>query len=726
MGVLEKIGFGNKGKHRAEVVQGGAAAGPVAATQPKRNKNEMLSSVLGETVFTQNMRDLMALPRFKVVINGLDYYACWMLDVQQIGGLSKKTNRDEAKGQLIEALKSSRIKHILTPALLAAERIVFVGDNDTIEAMGESSILSEAPYTLVFVQESGDIEDFDQEIPVTYDDLYSVGDSDGTIYDILEGISGPWSDGDDYFESMIGFDGFDDDDVEDDFDTAPAVPQKPADAPKVFLDHAGDVPDEFDDEFDDFEPTTPQTPQVPPVTPQVPQVPQVSEPAPAVSAPVETPQVPQQNAPAPAPQTETDVLVGPEFVSRRTEAVFCAHGLNLMLTTERFYDMFGKLRPFALPTDREISDGFMAEHLNHMCEMANAELARMHDSHMYELLRQFNVVGSEFVHKVGDMYDADNGSNPLGVAVNNIAAKRDEAMENLEGFQDEYYEKIDKEFEEKVKAYGEDARRRAEADYRNRHEKAYEARKKRFMEEERDKIEHRYSDQAHELSQKARRMADTRLEKLIEELLKRLSHTWDVLRREEEEAFNRFKSEVDAFIAQHAQDDIEYANVIRREQELQSKVMDMQAEADRLLAEKQRDCDERIARLQSEMDDQKNYFTRQRQELEDKAQADMAAADRRNAELESQVSELLDRVDRVRRETAQEYEHRLNMSADARQAAEDRCASMDMQRKHTNVIGVALAVAIGVACGCLGLVIGIASGIGAAPAAATAMVMLGL
>ena len=124
------------------------------------------------------------------------------------------------------------------------------------------------------------------------------------------------------------------------------------------------------------------------------------------------------------------------------------------------------------------------------------------------------------------------------------------------------------------------------------------------------------------------------------------------------------------------------------------------------------------------MDDQKRYFERQREDMQTKNDADMRAAERRNADLESQVSDLLDRVDRVRRETAQEYEHRLNMSADARQAAEDRCASMDMQRKHTNVIGVALAVAIGVACGCLGLVVGIASGIGSAPAATALLLMV--
>lgn len=725
MGVFDKIGFGNKKKQAlaaggdSPVIPAGGA--PAVFAVPKRNKNELLSSVLGETVFAQNMRDLMGLPNFKVTINGLDYYACWMLDVQTIGGLSKKTNRDEAKGQLIEALKASRIKHILTPALLAAERIVFVGDNDTIEAMGESSILAEATYTLVFVQENGDIEDFDQEIVVSYDDLYNVSDSDGTIYDILESVHGPWSEDD--IEDMIGFGGFDEDDIEDDFNASSVLAVKPASA-SVFLDHEGDMPDEFDDEFDNFEPSVPQIPQVPPVVPSVEPEPafSVSQSVPVAEAPAAAPAA--QTAPVQQSHIETDVIVGPEFVSRRTEAVFCAHGLNLALSTDRFHDMFGKLRPLSLPTDRDISDGFMAEHLNHMCEMANAELTRMHDAHMYELLRQFNVVGSEFVHKVGDMYDADNINNPLGVAVSNIEKARATELEVVEKSEAEFNAEIDAEFEEKVKAYGEDARRRAEADYRTRHEKANEARKKRFMEEERDKIEHKYSDKTHELSQKALRMADTRLEKLIEELLKRLGHTWDVLRREEEETFNHFKHEVDQFIAQHAKDDIEYANVIRREQELQTKVMDMQAETDRLLMEKQRDCDERIARLQTEMDDQKRYFERQREDMQTKNDADMRAAERRNADLESQVSDLLDRVDRVRRETAQEYEHRLNMSADARQAAEDRCASMDMQRKHTNVIGVALAVAIGVACGCLGLVVGIASGIGSAPAAPALLLMV--
>lgn len=716
MGIFEKLGFKQAKPSMVEEVYG-ADEVQSAPKQSKRSKNDTLSSVLGETVFMQNMTDLRELPQFKTNINGQDYYACWMLDVATIGGLSKRTNRDEAKGQLIESLKSARIKHILTPALLEAECIVFVGDADSVEAMEESSILADAEYTMVFVQASGDIEDFDANVTVSLSDLQGVSSGSIGLDDLLQDVNGPWSDNMFDVNDMI----YIDDMSEDDF-------QSPElNVPEVFV-TAEDVADggEYSDE--EFAAAMAAYGQVPASgdTQEIPFTPAVSNdtiPAevPAsteqnVSAPVEVPSepvateqpAPESVEPEPAPVlTQQEVLVGRELVERRVQTQFNAHGLELVLSTDRFEDSFGSIRPLALPTNRTPKeDGFLAEHLNVMCENANTELERLHTAHMFELLTKFNVVGGEIISALSTKMNLDSPETVHGKRFAELDKFRDAAERAGMIQQRDALAVLDAQFEEKVKSAGEAARVRAEEEYRTRYGKTHEADKRRAAQDVSDRIEQDYRQRKSELVQLTQRSAETQLEAGIESLMKILIETYRPMRQREEQAYMEFQDKIDKYARENADNEIDYGHTVKREQQLQVKLSEMQESVQIALDEKTRECDQRVETLRNQMKDAEELYESQKAERERTYEHNMNLLQEQNEKLESHVDELVNQIEQVRKDTKAEYEHRLAVAADDRRAANERFNVQAEQHKRVGLIGVALAIMAIVAAGCVGVIVG--------------------
>ena len=117
------------------------------AVNVKKNRKDTMASVLRESVLEVSLEELRNNKLFITERNGQKLYVGIRFKVADIGGLSKRTNKDEAKGSMVESINNGRIKVLITSDMMANEEVIIIPDVYTCDAMDEYSILTEAPYT---------------------------------------------------------------------------------------------------------------------------------------------------------------------------------------------------------------------------------------------------------------------------------------------------------------------------------------------------------------------------------------------------------------------------------------------------------------------------------------------------------------------------------------------------------------------------------------------------
>ena len=175
---------------------------PVGVPRPNQNNRVALfhESVI-ETIVEEweNCKQMCCdlIPDFR--------YAGLFLDTtdKSVGGFSYKDRKDEAKGTIIECINSGRITTVVTPGLQQKHILVFLPNASTLSAMDEFQLLTEAPYTICFMDNEGNVQLTD--IGISYVEVANMISSEVSIRDAL--ILGLSSSG----EVDTGMASFDDD-----------------------------------------------------------------------------------------------------------------------------------------------------------------------------------------------------------------------------------------------------------------------------------------------------------------------------------------------------------------------------------------------------------------------------------------------------------------------------------------------------------------------------------
>ncbi|WP_431872669.1 hypothetical protein [Nocardiopsis eucommiae] len=156
-----------------------AAAAPGADGKKRRKRRkpeEMLASVVRESAVNAAVDLLRQNERFS--LPGNNSWVALALPVAEIGGLSKKQQRDEAKGSLIELINHDLIQAITTRALLDEEILGIIPTPQTLERMEEYSLLTNATYFWMVLSPSQDGTELTvnpvKDKPATYADAVAV------------------------------------------------------------------------------------------------------------------------------------------------------------------------------------------------------------------------------------------------------------------------------------------------------------------------------------------------------------------------------------------------------------------------------------------------------------------------------------------------------------------------------------------------------------------------
>ncbi|WP_030559191.1 coiled-coil domain-containing protein [Streptomyces aureocirculatus] len=134
--------------------------GTAAVSQKKERKkkpDELLASVVRETAIPAAVELLRSNTQF-VFPSG----TAWMMLVLaagEIGGLSRRHGRNEAKGSIIELISSDQIRTVATAEMIEEEVFGIIPTDETLARMEEYSLLTGATYAwaVVWQKSSGDL-----------------------------------------------------------------------------------------------------------------------------------------------------------------------------------------------------------------------------------------------------------------------------------------------------------------------------------------------------------------------------------------------------------------------------------------------------------------------------------------------------------------------------------------------------------------------------------------
>ncbi|GHB82290.1 hypothetical protein GCM10010306_091080 [Streptomyces umbrinus] len=123
----------------------------------KKKPDELLASVVRETAIPAAVELLRSNTRF--VFPSGTAWVMLALAADEIGGLSKRHGRDEAKGSIIELISSDQIRTVATAEMLEAEVFGIIPTDETLARMEEYSLLTGAIYAwaVVWQKPSGDL-----------------------------------------------------------------------------------------------------------------------------------------------------------------------------------------------------------------------------------------------------------------------------------------------------------------------------------------------------------------------------------------------------------------------------------------------------------------------------------------------------------------------------------------------------------------------------------------
>ncbi|MFG3403790.1 hypothetical protein [Streptomyces sp. NPDC048142] len=123
----------------------------------KKKPDELLASVVRETAIPAAVELLRSNTPF--VFPSGTAWVMLVLAADEIGGLSKRHGRDEAKGSIIELISSDQIRTVATAEMIEEEVFGIIPTDETLARMEEYSLLTGATYAwaVVWQKPSGDL-----------------------------------------------------------------------------------------------------------------------------------------------------------------------------------------------------------------------------------------------------------------------------------------------------------------------------------------------------------------------------------------------------------------------------------------------------------------------------------------------------------------------------------------------------------------------------------------
>lgn len=642
-----------------------------AGSKAKKPK-EMVSSVIDESVLEQVLEEMKANTQFISSYEGEPAYVGMLLKTDDIGGLNLKTNKDEAKGSIVECIKNGRIKVYASEELLNNEQFVIIPDAMTLDAMSEFSIL-DIEYELVKVTEDGEV--YPTGIVAGIDQMIEIVNDESMTID-----------------SVIG----DDDDEETEEEAVPADY-----AEEVDTSQAEELPEDEDETpfGDSIETSDYEEPSV--LDEGVPDDEELSQYEDSQSDEgyeEAAPEQPQEDA---TPQIDYTRDEFDEAITRR----FYSDDLGLEVTTEAFDQQFLHNNLF-VPFAENRPDGWLNNYLNDMSRQYNQELYQLHQQNLAELRDEFFTMVSLGAQQIVADCDYSTEATTFG----QHASYAEQAKHDAEMACDEEIAKrkdaINEEWERKLNEVGEAAAAQARQQYKDRYARQHEDDLFRVQSSVMDEIEQGYNAEMRKIHDERKALAQKKMDAFIHEALQQAAlHRKDML-AVENTRYHEMQAELQKFMDENRKDEIARSEVLARELAQSKKVDEVLAESTQKLNNLAADYDVKRLALLQEIDVAEK---RHKSELAtQKAAHESAMVDLKehNRSLQSRVDQLVSDISNLDDRKSREVEKQIAELKSENQAWSAKCDNIMEMHKRGNVIGIFLAAIAVIAAIAIGFIAG--------------------
>lgn len=695
-----------KGVAAGESVGDPSEAMAEAAPVPKRpkKKNERMSSVLRESVVEAVLDDVFQNEIFVMDTPKGKTGVCMLLAVDDIGGLSRKDNKDEAKGSIIEGMNSGMIKNMITPALMEDEKVVIIPDAPTLLAMDEFSILTSAPYEVVYVYKDGGIEL--TGVKTTHKQATDVMNG---LYTLSEFVSG----------GSLSFT----EEVTEEFipEAEEEIPDLPDDLPPEDEDNEVDDMPEYIDSSREEERDLDDAPVFDDDTENVSEDDgsrfvafdeETSEASDddagyaASSIPFEAED--EDNGDDVEEDAEEEVEDEPateEEVIQTVRRTFYSDDLDLEISTEAYDQQFMQHNQY-MPLE-EMGDGsWLGNYYDQMVKRANHEMERQHRQNLLRLRERYLAIMTQRCEAIQREYDFDNTASAFGRTKAELDAWRVKTIDDIKPAVAKERERLEISFREKVEAAGEEAAARAKAEYRERHGRQHDDEMYRVEASLRDNIEHHYQMSMTELRRTRREKAHQQLDWSVSGALDVISAEYEKLLKGEQDLYDRKQRELIDFVEANKQDEIARIKVLADDLARSNKIETLTAEYKEQTAAMKAAFDAQITALNAEKERIMAEASKERaKQSEDHAVA-IEAEKQAEAILQQRIDDLMAEYRRLEEETEKKYQIRMDELRSQRDMSNERCEQIERSHKRSNLIGSFCVIAIAIAMVAIGFIIG--------------------
>lgn len=696
----------------------------VGAGSMRKKKNAM-AQIFNESVFEQVLDDMRANECcITTDDNGNEAYIALALDVTQsgIGGFDKKSRRDEAKGSIIECIKSGRIKTCITEELLDENLLVILPDAMTLTAMNEFALLTDADYEICIVKASGDIDllgtivhyrtvadivSNDGMLESLRDDLdktddFDYGSDDGDVIDDDDDMDDtPVDDLDDLpvDDTPMGSGGFADNGLSDDeLDEAEADdPLESAEA-----EYDDDIDDDVDLGVDDVD-----------VDFNVDGMDMNTD----VDATGFQPGAGYDEVLAEADEssgydeTAPDFQVPEEWTAEAVTRRFANDELGLVIDTTPFdAEFLSKLnldyRPFDVSRPETGDDSWMNKQLNEMCRNFNATLHQMHRTNLFNMRTNYFQLISKQYDRIQSDLDIHDESTQVGQLYAALQDEREAAMDDVPKIVAERKAELDRKWMDKLKEVGLAAAYAAQSQYTERYGTQHEDQIATLEDSVRASIAADFQEAEQELRDQRRAEAASVMDMSISETLDEIASMYVGCKEAEEIAYQQMCDDL-----KHFQDDYRQ-DAIARTRALQEQ-LNQSNEADRVRASFTHKTNDMIAQHNQAVQELRDQMISQRNDAEARLKQSEADADRRVARVQDELEvvkktneKLNDQLIHLDEAKGKEYEARLNEKDDEIASWKSRLENTEEIHRFNNRRSTFLIITAVIASVAIGIIVG--------------------
>ena len=689
--------FGKKNKNEDVSAPEVEVSNKASKKAKNRGKNGM-SQVLKESVPATVADELRDNEAFIHHVGGEEKCVGLLLNVADIGGLDKKSRKDEAKGAFIEAINGGNIKTVITADLMANEQLVIIADSTTMSNMLDFGMLESVDYTLVYVDANANTNEItvtpvEPETKLSFADISEhIVEQEETIDDIL-GSDEPEEDENvfsedpeaDFYEED-GDAGKDvipeDDDIDEIEDIDNLDGLEDAETGEVYGDTgaAAAVADEAP--YDDMSGADLYSEGASSGEPD------------AYSVAMDD-----------GPVQEKEDEVPDEWMDAVITRKFYSDDLGLEITTEPFDAQFMQNNPY-VPFDENRPEGWLNDQLNEMSREANLEMARMHKGNLFLMRERYFKLISKHCDRIQKDLDISDERTQYGQILESLRNARENELANVDMRVARKKEDLDASWKRKLQEVGQDAARAAQHQYRERYGKQHDAEIYNLEDDVRSAIEDDYHDAIHEMNDRRRVEASKLLDLGITEVLEEISDMYVGALEDENARYQELEENMKAFLDDNRQYDIARSQALAEDLRQSDK-------ADSVLAEQTEKIRNMTAEFNSKRQSLENEIAQMKRENSDRIADIQAHSDEllkreqdRNADLQRQLEDLRQQNANMHQIVGAEYASRINEKENEVRSLHDRLEDATYQQKHSNLITTYLVIAIAIAALAIGFVSG--------------------